>query len=86
MNDFKGLWAGVLTVDASAEVIEMAETLCRKHRLRAYDAVHLASEMVLSQASSLSVVLASFDLELRDATLKEGIEIWPQQIPDSLFA
>ena len=75
--DFRDLWAGVLTVEVGGEVVELAETLCSRHRLRAYDAVHLASGIVLSQAAPATTVLATFDLELREATQREGIQTRP---------
>jgi hypothetical protein len=48
--------------------------LAESHRLRAYDAVHLASARSLSGRVSRSLVFASWDADLESAAAREGLE------------
>jgi predicted nucleic acid-binding protein len=69
-----------LVVDVTDECIEAAIDLALKHNPRAYDAVQLASALIVSNVLSLNpqsagVTLVSADLELNSAGSSDGLHI-----------
>lgn len=75
LDAFGRLWSQAGVVDIDASVIEEGAHLARKHSLRAYDAVHLASAAVA--ASAEPVQFACWDDDLRDAASNEGHALLP---------
>lgn len=67
-------------VDAGPRVLERASKLVALHPLRAYDAVQLASALVVQDAIAAPVVLAAFDLRLRTAAAREGLSLSPLEV------
>jgi predicted nucleic acid-binding protein len=61
-------------VDISDPTIEIAIDTATRHRLRAMDALHLASALVLRQTADVTMVSA--DLELLSAALHEGLGVF----------
>jgi hypothetical protein len=65
-------------VEISPQVITRAMDLVEKHALRGYDAVQLASALIVHEAATvigLSVILVSADDELNAAALTEGLQV-----------
>jgi predicted nucleic acid-binding protein len=64
-------------VEATPEVIDLAVTLIRRHKLRGYDAVQLASGVtinnILTQAQRSQVVFVAADNDLLIAARTEGL-------------
>jgi len=52
-----------------------AASLAEVHRLRAYDAVHLASAMVVSTGAASPTVFVSWDDDLDAAAARAGFQI-----------
>jgi predicted nucleic acid-binding protein len=75
-KDFASMWQRTVEVDFSPEVQARAEGLASKYALRGYDAVHLASALHLNSGSE-SVLLLTFDQEMREACRSEGLP-WRQ--------
>jgi predicted nucleic acid-binding protein len=46
-----------------------------RHKLRASDALHLASALILSSRSELTVQFVAFDQALNQAACREGFEL-----------
>src|SRR5207244_322656 len=61
-------------VDARPTLIRAAGELAERYRLRAYDAIHLASALSLERGD---LVLASWDAELRRAAREAGLAVAP---------
>jgi uncharacterized protein len=57
------------------DVVRSAALLGVRHGLRALDAVHLASALVLHDAAP---TLVSWDLDQRRAALREGLPVYPE--------
>jgi len=74
VRDFERDWSRYLTVGVAPTVIRDAARLAESHRLRAYDAVHLASARTVSGRVSRSCVFASWDATLERAAAREGLE------------
>jgi predicted nucleic acid-binding protein len=73
---FERLWADMAVVDLGAGLVDEAAALARKHALRAYDAVHLASAAALRDA--VPVEFACFDRDLRVAAGRERLAVLPE--------
>ena len=74
VRDFERDWTHYLTIEVAPLVIRDAARLAESHRLRAFDAVHLASARSLSGRVSRSLVFASWDADLESAAAREGLE------------
>lgn len=67
------LWADVAVIPLDDPVVDAAVGVARRHALRGYDAVQLASALEAARASSIT--FASFDAELEVAATREGLEL-----------
>jgi predicted nucleic acid-binding protein len=67
--------ASLYVVEISPEVSALACSLLMRHKLRAGDAIHLASALFLASKSDLKVQFVAFDETLNEAAKKEGLEI-----------
>lgn len=61
-------------VEADAELVREASELGVRHALRAMDAIHVASALVLIDAAP---TLVSWDLDQRRAAHAEGLPVYP---------
>jgi predicted nucleic acid-binding protein len=66
-------FAAFTTVDVDDEIITAARDVAKRHRLRAMDAVHLASALRLRAVDD--VIMVSADLELLTAAAQEGLAV-----------
>jgi predicted nucleic acid-binding protein len=73
VTDFDEDWENYFVVDLSDGLVKTAGQLAEKHALRAYDAVHLASAMVLRRHASQPVKFSCFDVRLSRAARREGL-------------
>lgn len=64
-------------LELEADVATLAGELAEGHRLRAGDAVHLASALALGDPE---LVVASWDGELRRAALEAGLAVFPARV------
>jgi len=69
--------ARLLAVAVTTAVLDDAARLTATHRLRAYDAVQLASARTARQADPACSGFAAYDTALRGAAAAEGFEILP---------
>ena len=67
--------ASLYVVEVTAEVSTLACRLLMRHKLRAADALHLASALTLAGRSGLEVQFVSFDQTQNEAASREGIEL-----------
>jgi len=74
-QEFEEFWSATAGVEVSADVILRAGRLAQQHALPAYDAVHLASALLLREAEE--VALSCWDKELREAATSEGLVLNP---------
>lgn len=68
------VWDGMVRVSMD-RAVDPACGLCLSHPLRALDAVHLASALLLRAEGGLEVVFASWDAKLKDAARQEGFQV-----------
>jgi uncharacterized protein len=72
-DDFTGPARPYEIVEATAAVIDEAATLVQRYPLRGFDAVHLATALLLHQAAPGAVTLAAADRRLLDVATAEGL-------------
>lgn len=70
-----------LVVSPSPLVLEGAIRLVRSHPLRAADALHLAAALTWAEPSPPGRAFVTFDRRLRDAALREGFLVLPEDLP-----
>lgn len=75
VRDLNADWPRYFVVGVTDPLIRKGARLAEAHRLRAYDAVHLASAAVLHGRLAQPVVFACWDLRLEKAAKREGLEL-----------
>jgi predicted nucleic acid-binding protein len=70
-------WGRYLRIEAGEALIHEAGSLAERHRLRGYDAIHLASAVLLKQRLAEPVVFSSWDVALETAARRVGLELLP---------
>lgn len=71
---FKSDYRRVILVPVNAGLNERIETLARKHALRGFDAIHLASALVIRNSGRVETGFACYDRMLNEAAGKEGFQ------------
>jgi predicted nucleic acid-binding protein len=75
VQDFDHDWESYFIVDVSDVLVKTAGQLAEKHALRGYDAIHLASAVVVRRQGNRSVNFSCFDARLSRAARREGLDI-----------
>lgn len=65
----------LVAVELTEDVIDEAERLLSRHALRAGDAVHLASCIVLRSRAEVPITFVAFDDRCNDAAMAEGLPL-----------
>ncbi|MEX5214298.1 MAG: type II toxin-antitoxin system VapC family toxin [Nitrospiraceae bacterium] len=76
--DFEEDWTRYLVMEISDHVIRQAGRLVEAHRLRAYDAVHLAAALHIRARASEELTFLGFDDALNRAARAEGLALVPR--------
>ena len=77
VNQIDEQWGGLAIVVVDESLAAFAGELARKHRLRGFDAIHLASAAVCKDDFE-GMVFAAFDERLLHAASAEGFPILPR--------
>lgn len=67
-------WQHYLAIQVTTALIRQAAKLAERHRLRAYDAIHLASAAFMSARIGERLLFSSWDTKLLAAAAREGLE------------
>lgn len=73
-REFERDWARLNRLPLDATTARHAAELAEQHRLRAYDAVHLATADLLQAAVRAPIAFACFDDALNEAALRLGLK------------
>jgi predicted nucleic acid-binding protein len=68
-------WENYFIVDVSETLAKLAGALAEKHALRGFDAIHLASSIILLKQANQAVAFSCFDGRLAKAAQKEGLKV-----------
>lgn len=78
-RDLDDDWPRYLTIQVVETLIREAARFAENHRLRAYDAIHLASATSVRREIGGSVTFACWDGALERAARREGLEVLARQ-------
>ena len=68
-------WGNYFIVEVSESVAKLGGELVERHPLRGFDAIHLASALLIRNRADLDVLFSSFDDRLNEAARAEGLKI-----------
>ena len=66
-------WDNYFIVEVSESVAKLGGTLTKRQSLRGFDAIHLASALLLRNRTRLDVSFSCFDERLKEAAEAEGL-------------
>ncbi|MCH7746633.1 MAG: type II toxin-antitoxin system VapC family toxin [Acidobacteria bacterium] len=69
----------ILVVELTEDVTAKATDLLRRHRLRAGDAIQLASGVFLRERIGETVTFVAFDRRLTEVARQEGLDVEPRR-------
>ena len=72
-REFEREWQAYVRVDLRDEIVWLARDLVRRHPLRGFDAIHLATALSLRERFREEVTLAAADERLLQASRAEGV-------------
>ena len=75
VEGFKEDWEKYFVVEVSENVARLGGRLVEKHPLRGFDAIHLASALLLKERANLEVFFSCFEKRLKTAARAEGLII-----------
>lgn len=77
LRDLRADWPHFFLIAVTSQLIEKAGDVAERHRLRAYDAVHLASGLALHARMGEPVTFACWDRSLTQAAARAGLHPLP---------
>jgi predicted nucleic acid-binding protein len=75
VQDFDNDWESFFIVDVSEALIKRAGQVAETFALRGYDAVHLASAVIVGEQGNQTVRFACFDEKLSRAARRQGLTV-----------
>jgi len=66
-------WGSFLTLKVSDKLVRLSGELADEHGLRGFDAIHLASAIILNDRVSSHVLFSCYDQKLQHASLEENL-------------
>lgn len=79
---FRSEWPNLVRIQTTEMLIAQADALAWELSLRGYDAVHLASALLLKESMDEEVEMATFDLQLWKASQKRGLIVFLDNLPE----
>jgi predicted nucleic acid-binding protein len=76
-DSFQQDWESFIRVEVNGELNGCINRVIEEYPLRGFDAIHLASAIVIHERLSEDFVFACFDDRLARAARAEGLEIFP---------
>lgn len=74
LHDFDHDWESYFVIDVSDTLVKLAGLMAEKHALRGFDAIHLASAVIISKQGDRAVSFSCFDARLIRAARREGLK------------
>jgi uncharacterized protein len=78
---FNADWENLARLQITEILVARAAAIAWEHGLRGYDAIHLAAAVFWQEMMGETVVLATFDRQLRHGASTAGLSIWPEKKP-----
>lgn len=77
VNSFRTDWKSFIRVEVTDDLNEYIDKAVGSHPLRGFDAIHLASALVVHRRLPENFLFACFDGRLNQAAQAEGLETFP---------
>ncbi|MDA2924887.1 type II toxin-antitoxin system VapC family toxin [Acidobacteria bacterium AH-259-L09] len=77
VEDLDQDWESYFVMDVSDSLLKAAGSLAEKHALRAFDAIHLASSLILRKQTGRTVRFSCFNERLVSAAQEHGLQVGP---------
>ena len=74
---FRSEWESFVRLPVNEGTVIRADYLTSRHNLRGYDAIHLASALIWQESIGSRIRLITYDHQLRQAGLDEGLFLLP---------
>lgn len=81
LEAFRTDWPDLIRLQVTEMVVARADLLAWEHRLRSYDAIHLAAALLWQDAMGERVTMATFDRSLWAAARQSGLIPYPADLP-----
>jgi predicted nucleic acid-binding protein len=78
LEAFRLDWESFLRVEVTDELNDIIDRIIRRYPLRGFDAIHLASAVLVRESLPENFLFACFDQRLSQAARKEGLETFPR--------
>lgn len=75
---FQKDWKSFIRVDVNDDLNKTIDKLVAAHPLRGFDAIHLASAVVVRETTAEEFLFACYDKKLSKAAKEEGLMIHPK--------
>ena len=75
MEEFEADWERYVKIEITEPLVVNAADLAERHRLRAYDALHLASVLILAARAADPPTFCCWDGDLLAAASREGLAL-----------
>lgn len=75
ITEFKNEYLRLILVPITPELNQIIEELLLKYPLRGFDAIHLASALLINRDTHLVTIFACFDHALNKAAKEEGFDV-----------
>ena len=76
IQSFQADWQSLIRVEVCDALNPYLDTVLRNHPLRGFDAVHLASALLISRQLSTPLFFACFDHHLNQAARENGLPVF----------
>jgi uncharacterized protein len=73
-------WKSFLRVEVNDKLNEIIDRIAQSYPLRGFDAIHLASAVLVKKNLPSEFLFVCFDQKLAQAALEEGLEIFPTKL------
>ena len=77
VSRFRSDWESFIRVKVNADLCSHIDRVVEEYPLRGFDAIHLASALVIHERLPRNFVFACFDERLLHAAASEGLETFP---------
>ena len=80
INIFQKDWGSFVRIEVNNDLNEKIDRLVALHPLRGFDAIHLASALIVNERVPETFLFACFDKRLLKEAITEGLKTFPAEI------
>ena len=80
IDSFQQDWKSFISVEVNNDLNQMIDRIIALYPLRGFDAIHLVSALIISEATPEGLTFGCFDKVLLEAATSEGLNTFPEEI------